>query len=207
MLQNITSKSILNRLPIYLEYCTDYLKNNPETIYISSKKIANELSLGEVQVRKDLFVVSGNGRPKKGYSIMMLTENIKKYLGVEIKKKGIIVGVGKLGSALIGFNEFSKYGFEIVAGFDVLNKEEINNITIKEFNEKNLKKVLNLHKIDIAIICTPKEVAQKVCDLLVENNISAIWNFVPVRLKVPSNVLVQNENLSYSVSILSSLIK
>ena len=207
MLQNITSKSILNRLPIYLEYCTDYLKYNPSTIYISSKKIANELSLGEVQVRKDLFVVSGNGRPKKGYSITMLIENIKNYLGIDNKKKGIIVGVGKLGSALIGFNEFSKYGFEIVAGFDVVKKERINNISIKELKEINLHEVLINHKVDIAIICTPKEQAQCVCDLLVKNNISAIWNFVPIRLKVPKDVLVQNENLSYSVSILSSLIK
>ena len=207
MLQNITSKSILNRLPIYLEYCTDYLKNNQDAIYISSKKIANELSLGEVQVRKDLFVVSGNGKPKRGYSITMLVENIRKYLGINNRKKGIIIGVGKLGSALIGFNEFSKYGFEIVAGFDVLNIEQINDIPVEQFNEANVQKVLNKHKIDIAIICTPQEEAQKVCDILLKNNIFAIWNFVPVRLKVPSNVLVQNENLSYSVSILSSLIK
>lgn len=207
MLQNATSKSILNRLPIYLDYLINVVNKEENVKYISSKMISNELELGEVQVRKDLAIVCGTGKPKIGYDVNILTEKIKEYLGCHYHKNAIIIGVGKLGSYLIEHEDFERYGIKILAGFDLVEKDDICNIPIKKFNIENLEKLVKENKIDIGIICVPKEDAQTVCNILIKYNIHAIWNFAQVKLNVPKNIFVQNENLTYSLSVVSSIIK
>ena len=206
MLQNGIAKSVLIRLPLYLEYLLDLQETEGYSGYISATKIAMDLELGEVQVRKDLSFVCGNGKPKLGYDLLVLIEKIKDYLGCRQRKNAIIIGVGKLGSALFGYRGFERYGIHIIAGFDLEDKKEDNEILIKDFTKKNLLEVFDNNSIDIGIICVPKKFAQDVCDILVKMKIKAIWNFAPIRLKVPKNVLVQNENLAYSLSVVSSII-
>lgn len=202
MLQNATKRSIYKRLPIYLDYCKSILETEPETKYISSTRIAEELFLGEVQVRKDLSKVCGAGRPKVGYSLKYLIQSIEKYLKCKDTKNAIMIGVGKLGSAILGFDELKKYGLDILAGFDTNIENKIFNKPVFEFTEENLKEFIINNKVDVVIICVPKVAAQDVCNLIVSLGIKIIWNFTPTRLKVPSDVIVQNENLAYSVSIM-----
>ena len=206
MLQNGIAKSVLTRLPLYLEYLIDLKETEGYSGYISATKIAMDLELGEVQVRKDLSFACGNGKPKLGYDLVALIEKIKDYLGCRQRKNAIIIGVGKLGSALLGYRGFERYGIHIIAGFDLKDKMEENESLVKEFTEKNVLEVFENNLIDIGIICVPKKFAQEVCDILVKMKIKAIWNFAPTRLKVPKNVLVQNENLAYSLSVVSSII-
>lgn len=206
MLQNGITKSVLTRLPLYLEYLIDLKETEGYSGYISATKIAMDLELGEVQVRKDLSFACGNGKPKLGYDLVALIEKIKDYLGCRQRKNAIIIGVGKLGSALLGYRGFERYGIHIIAGFDLKDKIEENESLVKEFTEKNVLEVFENNLIDIGIICVPKKFAQEVCDILVKMKIKAIWNFAPTRLKVPKNVLVQNENLAYSLSVVSSII-
>ena len=207
MLQNATSKSIFNRLPIYLDYLINVINDKDDIKYISSKMISNELEFGEVQVRKDLAIVCGNGKPKIGYEINLLTEKIKEYLGCHYHKNAIIIGIGKLGSYLMEHEDFERYGIKILSGFDLVEKEDIRNIPIRKFNIENLENLVKDKKIDIGIICVPKEEAQTVCNILIKYNINAIWNFAPIKLNVPKNIFVQNENLTYSLSVVSSIIK
>lgn len=206
MLQNGIAKSVLTRLPLYLEYLIDLKETEGYSGYISATKIAMDLELGEVQVRKDLSFACGNGKPKLGYDLVALIEKIKDYLGCRQRKNAIIIGVGKLGSALLGYRGFERYGIHIIVGFDLKDKIEENESLVKEFTEKNVLEVFENNLIDIGIICVPKKFAQEVCDILVKMKIKAIWNFAPTRLKVPKNVLVQNENLAYSLSVVSSII-
>ena len=206
MLQNGIAKSVLTRLPLYLEYLIDLKETEGYSGYISATKIAMDLELGEVQVRKDLSFACGNGKTKLGYDLVALIEKIKDYLGCRQRKNAIIIGVGKLGSALLGYRGFERYGIHIIAGFDLKDKIEENESLVKEFTEKNVLEVFENNLIDIGIICVPKKFAQEVCDILVKMKIKAIWNFAPTRLKVPKNVLVQNENLAYSLSVVSSII-
>ena len=206
MLQNVTIKSVVKRLPMYLDYLLDTKEQDSNIKYISSKKISDDLSLGEVQVRKDLSLISGKGKPKIGYDIESLTNTIGMYLGCNQKKNAILIGAGKLGKALLNFEEFNRYGIEIVTGFDLKEFEKTDTIPIRKFNEENLQQIFNENKIEIGIICVPKQEAQQVCDILISKGIKAIWNFAPTVLKVPKDVLVQNENLAYSLSIVSSII-
>ena len=207
MLQNTSKKSIYKRLPIYLDFCKELKLIEPDTKNVSSTRIAEELFLGEVQVRKDLSLICGKGKPKIGYSIDQLINSIEEYLKCREMKNAIIIGVGQLGSAIFGFDELKKYGLDIIAGFDINIKEHNTNKNIYLFNEENLKDFLQNNHVDIAVICVPKFVAQEVCNMVTSNGINIIWNFTPTRLKVKQDVIVKNENLAYSVSVLLSEIE
>ena len=110
------SKAVLKRLPGYLSY----LKSLPEdsSPFISATSIAVALNMGEVQVRKDLAVVSKAGKPKVGYPRADLIENISRYLCYDNTTDAILVGAGKLGQALLGYSGFAAYGLNILAAFD-----------------------------------------------------------------------------------------
>ena len=202
MLQNATKKSIYKRLPVYLDYCKTILETEPQTKYISSTRIAEELFLGEVQVRKDLSKACGSGRPKIGYSLKYLIQSIEEYLKCKDIRKAVIIGVGKLGSAILGFDELKKYGLDVIAGFDTNTENKKYNKPVYTYSQENIKTYIEDNKVDVVIMCVPKKVAQDVCNLIVSLGIKIIWNFTPTRLKVPSDVIVQNENLAYSVSIM-----
>ena len=195
------SKATLGRLPYYLQYLRAIPKNNNE--YVSATTIAKELSLGEVQVRKDLNSISGAGRPKVGYSVKDLIESIENALGYSNLAKAIIVGAGKLGQALLNFEGFNEYGVEISAAFDLVEKEKS-----KQHKEvypmTQFESFCKSNNIKIGIITVNENAAQQVCDLMLKNNIKAIWNFTPKKLNVPKDVLVQQENLALSLAHLNN---
>lgn len=193
------SKASLGRLPAYL----NYLKTLPDATNISSAAIAAALSLGEVQVRKDLAGVSCAGKPKTGYLAANLIRDIEEFLGYNNVKDAIIVGAGKLGKALLNYSGFARYGLNIVASFDINAKENDK----KVFSLEKLEDLCRRMNIKIGIITVPAQSAQSVCDLLVANEILAIWNFAPVHLSVPKHILLQNENMAVSLALLSNHLK
>ena len=107
------SKSVLKRLPGYLAY----LKNMPQDAppHISATALANALGMGEVQVRKDLAMVSDGGRPKIGYLRQRLIDDIEQFLGYDNTTDAVLIGAGRLGCALLGYEGFSEYGLNILA--------------------------------------------------------------------------------------------
>jgi len=201
MIQLVSSKT-LQRLPTYLSY----LKSLPDegSINISAKTIADILGLGEIQVRKDLAAISSGGKPKIGYITKDLILNLEAFLGYNDVNDAIIIGAGKLGKALLLYNGFKDYGMNIVAAFDiddsVIDTEESGKPILSLNKVKDLCHRMNIR---IGIITVPAEFAQTVCDVLVDSGILAIWNFAPVHLNVPKNILIQNENLAASLAVLS----
>ena len=99
-------------------------------------------------------------------------------------------------------NCFKKYGLDVIAGFDTNTENKKYNKPVYTYSQENIKTYIEDNKVDVVIMCVPKKVAQDVCNLIVSLGIKIIWNFTPTRLKVPSDVIVQNENLAYSVSIM-----
>ena len=71
------------------------------------------------------------------------------------------------------------------------------------FNINDIKEITKEKNIKIGLITVQKESAQQVCDLLIECGIKAIWNFAPITLNVPEDVIIKNEDLSASLMILS----
>ena len=201
---NVT-KATLGRLPQYLQF----LNGLPPGQYdhISATTIARMLSLGEVQVRKDLAAVSRLGKPKVGYRTSELISDLEDALGCKKLTPAILVGAGKLGRALLDYNGFEEYGVQITAAFDCNEQVLRMNKTSKEILPiSSLKKYCTENGIRIGIITVGSGSAQDVCDQMLEAGITAIWNFAPCQLKVPDNVLVEQENLALSLAHLNSQI-
>ena len=200
--RNEISKSVLKRLPGYLAY----LKNLPEDAppHISATALANALGMGEVQVRKDLALVSDGGRPKIGYLRESLVEDIEQFLGYDNTTDAVLIGAGKLGRALLGYRGFDEYGLNILAAFDAdpakAGEDESGNPILPL---DKLHSFCRNNKVLMGIITVPSAKAQEVCDLLIANGVKAIWNFAPAHLEVPGNILVQTENMATSLAVLS----
>ncbi|MCM1545024.1 MAG: redox-sensing transcriptional repressor Rex [Ruminococcus sp.] len=193
------SVSTLRRLPEYL----NYLKNLPnEVVNISATSIAAGLNYGDVQVRKDLGAVSGSGRPKVGYNRLELIKTLENYLGYHNRKKAIIIGAGKLGEALMGYRGFCDYGLDIVAAFDIRNVgSQVSDK--KVYSIEVLEKFCHLEKIRIGIITVPAVAAQEVAEKMYKSGIKIIWNFAPIHLNLPDDVLVHDENMAASLALLT----
>ncbi len=196
------SKATLSRLPSYLEI----LRGLPsdKIPYISATMIAKKLSLGEVQVRKDLAAVSGAGKPKIGYATIELIGRLEEYLGYNRLTSAVIVGAGKLGRALLQYDEFQRYGVKISAAFDSNERVISHDSKTVILPMNQFEYFCKTHNIHLGIITVGKGSAQAVCDRMVKSGIVAIWNFAPCKLNVPSGILLRNENLALSLAHLNN---
>lgn len=192
------SKATLGRIPRYLNFLREL---SPEKVpYISATTISKELDLGEVQVRKDLAMVSGAGRPRLGYETLVLIEQLEDCLGYNKVTLAVLVGAGRLGRALLQYDGFEHFGVKITAAFDS-NDKVINLDSKTEILPMNqFKRFCDEHNINLGIITVGEGSAQQVCDQMIESGITAIWNFAPCKLQVPEGVLLQNENLALSLA-------
>ena len=201
MQQKEISRAVLRRLPGYLSY----LKNIPENAspYISATALAAALGMGEVQVRKDLAMVSDGGRPKIGYLRESLIEDISQFLGYDNTTDAILIGAGKLGQALLGYSGFAEYGLNILAAFDTKPFADKTDEGRPIYSVDKLESFCRSNKVLMGIITVPARYAQSVCDKMIACGIKAIWNFAPVHLDVPEGILVQNQNMATSLAVLS----
>lgn len=196
------SAASLKRMPQYLRVLKEKQKQEEE--FISSATIAKELMLNPIQVRKDLaFVSESDGKPGVGFEVKELIKNLEDFLGMKKSVDAIIVGAGRLGHALLNYNGFEN-NINILAAFD-LNTDKCDNDRV--FNVSEMEKIINSNNIDIGIIAVPRKEAQKVANQLVEYGIKAIWNFAPTHIKVPEDVVLKNEDLSASLSILLKMLE
>lgn len=190
----------LKRLNIY-HSLLNQLENEQE--YISATQIADNLNLIPIQVRKDIAFTGIIGKPKLGYNVKKLIATIETFLGWNNTKNAFLVGAGDLGKAILKYPGFKKLGLEIIAAFDA-DQEKIGT-SIGEIQVLPIEKIKELAirmKVKVGIITVPTETAQGIADILIEAGIIAIWNFAPVKLKLPSHLIVQNENLASSLAVL-----
>ena len=181
----------LRRLPVYLHYLNAI---KAERTNISATAIASYFGINDVQVRKDLAIVSGSGRPKTGYVTEELIAHIQACLNCNRETKAILVGAGNIGKALLAYGGFDDSD-ENTVGKPISGKPV--------YSMDELGRICRLENVKLGIIAVPVQSAQSVCDELVACGIRAIWNFAPAILKKPETVLIENENLASSLAILS----
>lgn len=193
------SISTLRRLPVYL----NYLKQQDDgCVNVSATMIAAGLNFGDVQVRKDLGAVSGAGKPKIGYNRKELIATLESFLGYREEKKAVLVGAGKLGEALMCYNGFRDYGLDIVAAFDIKNiGQTVCSKPVMHIDE--LESFCEKEDIKLGIITVPAAAAQEIAFKLCESGIKAIWNFAPIHLNLPRDILVHDENMAASLALLT----
>ncbi len=192
----------LRRLPLYHRFLKDLQAVNRE--FVSCTDIGLELDLDPTQIRKDLESIGVVGRPRIGYVLSSVIEGLEEFLGLKNVNDAFLVGAGSMGSALLGYRKFEQYGLKIVAAFD-LDPSKIG----RQIHGKHvlpLSKLTDLARrmhILIGIVTVPAAEAQGVADMMVAGGIRAIWNFAPVRLRTPEQVIVHSEDLYCSLASLS----
>ena len=193
----------LRRLPIYYQYLKK-MQADKQSGNISCTKIGNDLNILPIQVRKDLAITDVVGKPKLGYSVEELIGTIEDFLGWNNTTEAYLVGAGNLGAALLGYQGFREYGLDIIAAFDADENKVGTEIRGKKIiHVKKLPEMIRRMGIKIGILTVPAYCAQELADNMVSAGIHAIWNFSPVKVIVPPEVIVQHENLASSLVVLS----
>jgi redox-sensing transcriptional repressor len=197
------STQALQRMPMYLNYLKDHSISRVPNI--SATMMADDLRLNDVQVRKDLAMVGQGGRPKTGYVVKDLISDMEHCLGYNNTDSAVLIGAGNLGRSLLSYDGFNECGIDIIVAFDTDEKIVGSSINGKQvLPVSKLSSICARMKIKMGIIVVGAAEAQGICDLLVKSGVIAIWNFAPIRLNVPSHVLVQNDNMISALAVLSN---
>ena len=200
--KNSFSLETIKRLSLYLRNLKRLKEQGVDVI--SSDKLTELLNVTPEQFRKDLSFFGGFGKRGVGYNVERLIEEIENILGVNQQWDIVLVGAGKLGSALLGFEGFSKFNLKIKYAFDSdENKIGKTRGGVRIDSVKSMKRMIKSNNIKIALISTPPDVAQEVTSKLVDSGIKCILNFAPRVLNVPEDVSVSNVDMA---SELESLI-
>lgn len=205
--KNAITTQALHRMPYYIQQLRLLREQGTETV--SAPRIAELLSLNEVQVRKDFAsVYTEKGKPRTGFPVSGLLHNMEELLGYHKVEEAVVVGTGALARAIIAKEGFSNCGLEIVAVFDTGQggvQAELDGV--KVLPSDKISDLCRRMKIPMGIITVPANQAQVVCDQLVAGGVLAVWNFAPIHLSVPEHILVRNENLAASLAVLSNHLK
>ncbi|GAA0784944.1 redox-sensing transcriptional repressor Rex [Hathewaya limosa] len=199
------SMAVIKRLPKYHRYLNELLNN--EVDRISSKELSEKIGFTASQIRQDLNCFGDFGQQGYGYNVKDLYEEISKILGLKQVYNMVLIGSGNIGQAVANYDNFQKMGFRIGAIFDRNPKLiglKIRDIEVQDID--SLTHYLKENPTEIGIICVNRESAQGICELLVNCGIKGIWNFAPVDLKVPEDVVVENVHLSESLLTLTCLL-
>ena len=201
-MKKVISQATIDRLPLYFR--TLRLFEEEDIKIISSDELGRRLDITPEQIRKDLATFGQFGRKGIGYDVRELKNRIENILGLQNNWRLAIVGVGHLGGALASYVNFSSLGFSVVALFDKNKKivgTEINGIKISSVGK--IKEIVAKKAVDIGIITVPAAEAQNVAEKLVAAGVKGIWNFAPIKLNIPSEIPLVNEDLSVGLSALS----
>lgn len=196
------SRATIDRLPLYFRTLRNVQAEGVEIV--SSEEIGRRIGVTPEQIRKDLASFGEFGKKGVGYYVRDLLINISEILGLNRNWNIAIIGAGHLGWALANYKNFSNLGFKLTTVFDVSPDKVgrmVNGVEIRHMN--TLQQTVKEQNIHIGIIAVPAEYAQQIADDLVDAGIAGIWNFAPIKLDIPSNIQIVNEDLSVGLSSLS----
>ncbi len=199
--ENAVSKATASRMPAYLRYLKGEAGKGVE--YVSSAAVAKALGVSAVGVRKDLALVASRpGKPRFGFEVRRLIEDIEKFLGYHRWTNAVIVGAGGLGRAILAYEGFENYGIHVIAAFDS-SPAKVGAVGGKPvYPMDRLKDIVLRFSVRVAILTVPRGSAQEACDEIVRAGVPAILNFAPVYLQVPDGVSVKYEDLAVSLAVL-----
>lgn len=200
------SMAVIRRLPKYHRLLKELMEK--DVTRISSKELSVMIGFTASQIRQDLNCFGGFGQQGYGYDVGELYNEISRILGLTSHYNTIIIGAGNLGQAIANYSNFEKKGFHIMALFEKnprLIGLQIRDIPVLDIDE--MESYCQDKNIGIGVICTNKESAQDVADILAKLPVKAIWNFAPTDILVPDSIVLENVHLSDSLYIISYLLK
>ncbi len=202
MNQRKISESTVRRLSLYLRLLRE---SGPSgTRVLSSRELAERTGSTSAQVRKDLSFFGSFGKRGRGYDVDELERTLAGILGLQQRWRVALIGVGKIGSALLGYGDLARRGFDIVAAFDIDAAKvgrHASGVNVWPLDE--LENVVRSHNVTIGIIATPPEAAEKTARRLADTGVAAILNFAPVKLSTPETVTVRTMDVALELEGLS----
>jgi len=205
-MKDVIPRKTIYRLSVY-HRCLEQLGETPGG-RVSSEALAKVAGVKPTQLRKDLAYFGQLGRRGIGYDAPALRAKLGELLGTTRLQPVILVGVGNLGTALLGYTGFAKEGFEIVAAFDAEEaKVGRRFFGVQVHPAREMQNFVRRNQVKMAILTVPGNVAQTVCNKLIDSGIEAILNFAPIILQVPDEVMVNNVNLAIELENLSYFIR
>lgn len=199
------AESTVRRLSLYLRFLEEFESLGAKTV--SSEALASRGGTTAAQVRKDLSFFGSFGKRGLGYQVPALITQLREILGLTRRYKVVVVGAGKIGSALVQYRGFRDRGFDLLAIYDNDPKKigrQWDALVVCDV--AHLEKDLQREPADIAAVVTPADSAQHVAARLVKCGVTAILNFAPAQLQVPDHVTVKTVNLVLELEALSYLI-
>ena len=182
---------VVSRLPIYLRALRQLLGDGSEVA--SSQSLGRRLHMTPAQIRKDLGYFGRFGKQGRGYDIRNLISELEHILGLNQEWPVALVGVGRLGRAILGYPGFNPEGFTIRAAFDnspSVVGQNLGGIEVR--STRDMAVTLRSEGIRIAVVAVPAAQTQSVIDQLVSAGVQAILNYSPTSPQAPREVKVRN---------------
>lgn len=191
----------IRRLPWYLACVSNLSAQGVE--YVSSTTISKQLNVDASQIAKDLSYLNIKGKTRIGYEVRELEQGLLDFLGFHREHNAVMMGVGSLGAALMADSGLSRYGLNIVAGFDV-NPDIIGTSPCGKpiYHISELADRLGELNAEIAVIAVPVESAAEVADTCVKAGIKALWNFTPFHIKTSPGIAIQNTSIYAHLAVM-----
>ena len=200
------SDPVIRRLPAYYRHLRELEQEGTEQI--SSQDLGERMQLTPSQIRQDINSFGGVGRQGYGYHVHTLKEHIRKLMGLDREHPMVILGAGRMGLAVANYTNFSREGFRTVAFFDRdPDRISLTSERFPVYPAEELEARLPGMHAEIGVLAVPAAAAQELLDRLYALGIRAIWNFAPVDLQAPRDMVVVNVHLSDSLHILSYQIR
>ena len=182
---------VISRLPQYVRTLTQLLDAGVEVT--NSQQLGAQLQVTPAQIRKDLSYFGRFGKQGRGYRVRHLLTELKQILGLDSEWNVAVIGVGRLGNAILNYPGFNPDGFHLVAAFDNNPNNvgrEVGGVSVQPMTV--LAETVAARDINIAIVAVPSAHTQTVIDQLVECGVRAILNYAPINAQVPAGVRVRN---------------
>ncbi|MBI2913095.1 MAG: redox-sensing transcriptional repressor Rex [Chloroflexi bacterium] len=197
---------VIDRLPLYARALAALEAQGREVV--SSQELGSQLNVTPAQIRKDLSYFGRFGKQGRGYNVRKLLDELRQILGLERQWRMALIGVGRLGRAILGYEGFAPQGFRIVEAFDAdagVVGTKADGLRIKHTNE--LENVLSENPVDVGIVAVPGETAQQVIDALVRCGVRAILNYAPIAAHVPRGIYVKRVDPVLSLQSMTYYLK
>jgi redox-sensing transcriptional repressor len=194
--------STVRRLSLYLRFLEEAGERSVGTI--SSEELARWGGTTSAQVRKDLSFFGSFGKRGLGYSVPELTASLRDILGLRRQWQVVIIGAGKIGTALAQYNGFRQRGFQVIAVYDRDPKKvgtRWEAVTVRDI--AHLERDIARERPEIVVIATPGAEAQEIAERVVAAGVRAILNFAPIQIQVPADVMLKNVNMALELEGLS----
>ena len=188
---SVVPEIVVSRLPQYVRALTSL--NDQGVSVVSFQQLGDMIQMTPAQLRKDLSYFGRFGKQGRGYSVKFLLGELRRILGLDRAWKVCLVGVGRLGRAILSYPGFGPQGFDIVAAFDADPRQVgqmVGGIMVQPMHR--MEEVLDEFGIQIAIVAVPVSQVQEVFSQLVGCGVGAIVNYAPTNPQVPHNVRVRN---------------